>query len=191
MPVLITKNSCISLWHEKGPARSGVYPVWLSDGRDASALIERSETERIVDKALERIIGEVFPENLASVRVLDKNSFRLGGDEGRRHCERRKSDRREGVRTSSLSLFRYQFVTCAADVDDADAGVFGECAAQAGDEDLEAAGVEEVVVAPEVEEEVLHGNDFSVGTAEAAEDFGFTVGEVDGLAFREVFQRLG
>ena len=74
---MITKNSCISLWHEKGPARSGVYPVWLSDGRDASALIEQSETERIVDKALERIIGEVFPENLASVRVLDKNVFRL------------------------------------------------------------------------------------------------------------------
>ena len=27
--------------------------------------------------ALERIIGEVFPENLASARVLEKNSFRL------------------------------------------------------------------------------------------------------------------
>ena len=27
--------------------------------------------------ALERIIGEVFPENLASARVLDKNGFRL------------------------------------------------------------------------------------------------------------------
>ena len=45
------------------------------------------------------------------------------------------------------------------------------------------AGVEEVVIAPEVEEEVLHGHDFSVGAAETAEDFGFTVGEVDGLAF--------
>ena len=28
--------------------------------------------------ALERIIGEVFPENLASARVLDKNGFRMG-----------------------------------------------------------------------------------------------------------------
>ena len=28
--------------------------------------------------ALERIIGEVFPENLASARVLEKNGFRLG-----------------------------------------------------------------------------------------------------------------
>jgi RimJ/RimL family protein N-acetyltransferase len=27
--------------------------------------------------ALERIIGEVFPENLASARVLEKNGFRL------------------------------------------------------------------------------------------------------------------
>ena len=27
--------------------------------------------------ALERIVGEVFPENLASARVLDKNGFRL------------------------------------------------------------------------------------------------------------------
>ena len=27
---------------------------------------------------LERIIGEVFPENLASARVLEKNGFRLG-----------------------------------------------------------------------------------------------------------------
>jgi len=50
--------------------RSGVYPEWLSDGKDASMLIEQSEAERIADKALERIIGEVFPE-------VDKNSFRL------------------------------------------------------------------------------------------------------------------
>ena len=28
--------------------------------------------------ALERIVGEVFPENLASARVLDKNGFRMG-----------------------------------------------------------------------------------------------------------------
>ena len=48
-------------------------------------------------------------------------------------------------------LFRKQFVAGAADVDDADAGVFGEGTAQAGDEDLEAAGVEEVVIAPEDE----------------------------------------
>ena len=27
--------------------------------------------------ALERIIGEVFPENLTSARVLEKNGFRL------------------------------------------------------------------------------------------------------------------
>ena len=103
----------------------------------------------------------------------------------------REGDGCEGVQTPLLSLFRYQLIACAADVDDADAGVFGECAAQAGDEDLEAAGVEEVVVAPEVEEEVLHGHDFSVGAAEAAEDFGFAVGKVGGFTFREVFKRLG
>ena len=90
-----------------------------------------------------------------------------------------------------MKLFGNQLVSGAADIDDADAGVFGEGAAEAGDEDLETAGVEEVIVAPEVEEEVLHGHDFSVGAAEAAEDFGFAVGQVDGLAFREVFQRLG
>ena len=90
-----------------------------------------------------------------------------------------------------LSLFRNQLVARSPDIDDADAGVFGEGAAEAGDEDLEAAGVEEVVVAPEVEEEVLHGHDFSVGAAEAAEDFGFPMGQARGLAFREVFQRLG
>ena len=49
------KNSCISLWRKKGPMRSGVYPEWLSDGRDASSLIEQSEVERIADKALERL----------------------------------------------------------------------------------------------------------------------------------------
>ena len=64
-------------------------------------------------------------------------------------------------------------------------------ATEAGDEDLEAAGVEEVVVAPEVEEEVLHGYDFSVGAAEAAEDFGFAVGKARGFSFRDVFKRLG
>jgi len=45
-------------------------------------------------------------------------------------------------------LFRKQFVADASDVQDLDAGIFGEGTAQAGDEDLEAAGVEEVVVAP-------------------------------------------
>ena len=103
----------------------------------------------------------------------------------------REGDGCEGVQTPFLSLFRYQLIACSADVDDADAGVFGEGAAEAGDEDLEAAGVEEVVVAPEVEEEVLHGHDFSVGAAEAAEDFGFAVGKVGGFTFREVFKRLG
>ena len=35
-------------------------------------------------------------------------------------------------------------------------------AAEAGDEDLETAGVEEVIVAPEVQEDVLGGDDFAL-----------------------------
>ena len=46
-------------------------------------------------------------------------------------------------------LFRKQFVADASDVQDLDAGIFGEVVTEAGDEDLEAAGVEEVVIAPE------------------------------------------
>ena len=50
-----TKNCCISLWRKKDPVRSGVYPQWLSDGKDASTLIEQSEAEMIAEKALERL----------------------------------------------------------------------------------------------------------------------------------------
>ena len=75
--VYATKNGCISLWRKIGPARSGVCPEWLSDGRDASQLIKQSEAEKIADKALEQIVGQVFPENAASARVLEKNGFRL------------------------------------------------------------------------------------------------------------------
>ena len=53
------------------------------------------------------------------------------------------------------ALICNQLIPCPPDVDDADTGIFGEGAAEAGDEDLEAAGVEEVIVAPQVEEEVL------------------------------------
>ena len=53
--VAITKNSCISLWRKKSPVRSGFSPEWLSDGSDASMLIEQSEAEKMADKALERL----------------------------------------------------------------------------------------------------------------------------------------
>ena len=53
--VSTTKNSCISLWRKKGPVRSGVFPEWLPAGGDASTQIELSETERMADKALERL----------------------------------------------------------------------------------------------------------------------------------------
>lgn len=59
-------------------------------------------------------------------------------------------------------LIYNQFIAGAADVDDADAGILGEVATEAGDEDLEATGVEEVVVAPEVQEDILGGDDFAL-----------------------------
>ena len=88
-----------------------------------------------------------------------------GGDQGRGRGEGREGDGCEGVRTPSLSLFCDQLVAGAADVDDADAWVFGEGTAQAGDEDLEAAGVEEVVIAPEGQEDVLGGDDAAAAFA--------------------------
>ena len=62
-------------------------------------------------------------------------------------------------------LFRKQFVADASDVQDLDAGIFGEVVTEAGDEDLEAAGVEEVVVAPEGQEDVLGGDDAAAAFA--------------------------
>ena len=58
-----------------------------------------------------------------------------------------------------MRLFRYQFVAGSSDVQDLDTGVAGEAVAETGDKDLEAAGVEEVVVAPERQEDVLGGDD--------------------------------
>ena len=83
----------------------------------------------------------------------------------RKSQDRREGDGCEGVRTPSLSLFCDQLVAGAADVDDADVWVFGEGTAQAGDEDLEAAGVEEVVIAPEGQEDVLGGDDAAAAFA--------------------------
>ena len=79
-------------------------------------------------------------------------------------------------------LFRYQFVACAAYIDNADAGVAGEDAAEAGDENLEAAGVEEVVVAPKVQEDVLGGDDFALMLAKALEDIGFPARQDGGFS---------
>ena len=71
----------------------------------------------------------------------------------------------KGICPSSLSLFRYQLVACAANIDNADAGIAGEAVTEAGDEDLEAAGVEEVVIAPEGQEDVLGGDDVAAAFA--------------------------
>ena len=53
--VSTTKNTCITLWRKKGPVRSGVFPESLSDGKDASSLIEQSEAETMADQALEQL----------------------------------------------------------------------------------------------------------------------------------------
>ena len=58
-------------------------------------------------------------------------------------------------------------------------------ATEAGDEDLKAAGVEEVVIAPEVQEDALGGNDFALALAKALENIGFPArqdGEIVGGA---------
>jgi RimJ/RimL family protein N-acetyltransferase len=50
-------------------------PFW-SQGIGTEA-VQQICTIAFRELALERIIGEVFPENLASARVLEKNGFRL------------------------------------------------------------------------------------------------------------------
>ena len=49
---------------------------WWSKGLGAEAVRQMCGIA-FRELALERIIGEVFPENLASARVLEKNGFRL------------------------------------------------------------------------------------------------------------------
>ena len=51
-------------------------PFW-SQGIGTEA-VQRICEVAFRELALERIIGEVFPENLASARVLEKNGFRMG-----------------------------------------------------------------------------------------------------------------
>ena len=63
------------------------------------------------------------------------------------------------------SLLCYQLVACAANIDNPNAWIPREGSAEAGDEDLEAAGVEEVVVAPEGQEDVLGGDDAAAAFA--------------------------
>ena len=62
-------------------------------------------------------------------------------------------------------LFSNQFVALSSVVDDADVGIAGEAVAETGDEDLKAAGVEEVIIAPEGKEDVLGGDDVAAAFA--------------------------
>ena len=63
-----------------------------------------------------------------------------------------------------------------------ESGIFGKGAAEAGDEDLEAPGVEEIVVAPKVQEDVLGGDDFALMLAKALEDIGFPARQDGGFS---------
>ena len=63
------------------------------------------------------------------------------------------------------SLFHYQLVACSSNVQDPDAGIAGEAVTEAGDKYLEAAGVEEVVIAPEGKENALGGDDVAASFA--------------------------
>ena len=62
-------------------------------------------------------------------------------------------------------LFSNQFVALSSVVDDADVGIAGEAVAETGDEDLKAAGIEEVVFAPKEQKDVLGGNDAAAAFA--------------------------
>ena len=67
----------------------------------------------------------------------------------------RESNGCERVSPGSLSLFHNQFITYPPDVYDPNARVLGEAVTETSDKYLEAAGVEEVVIAPEGQEDVL------------------------------------
>ena len=74
-----------------------------------------------------------------------------------------------------------EFVTDAAHVDDADVGVTGEFVAKFGDEDVEAASVEERVVAPKFEEDVADGHHVTSVQTEAFQDFSLSMGKREDL----------
>ena len=76
----------------------------------------------------------------------------------------------------------YQFIADTSYVDDADTFIFGQFVAQFGDEYMQAALVEEGIVSPKVEQDVL-GIHYAVPVlAETVEDSGFPVGEFLGNA---------
>ena len=74
-------------------------------------------------------------------------------------------------------LFHDQFVADAAHIDDADGVVFGEFVAELCDEDMQAALVEEGVVAPKIEEDVLHIHHLIAVEAKVLQYFRFAIGE--------------
>ena len=70
-----------------------------------------------------------------------------------------------------------QFISYSAYVDDAYASVFRKFVAQLGDEDVQAAGVEETVIAPKVEQDALRADHLITVFAQPFQYFSFAVGE--------------
>lgn len=72
-------------------------------------------------------------------------------------------------------LFSNQFVSDTSHIDDAYMVVLGQFVAELGDEDVQAALVEEGVVAPKVEQDITHVHHAVAVLAKAAQDFGFAM----------------
>ncbi|MBR5661850.1 MAG: sigma-70 family RNA polymerase sigma factor [Bacteroidales bacterium] len=96
--VTATKNACISLWRKNRQGRSGEFPEWLTDYKDASASLELSETERIAEKAMERLPA-------GTQRLLQLRATGLSLDEIASITGRTKG----GVK-SSISAARHEFM---------------------------------------------------------------------------------
>ena len=69
----------------------------------------------------------------------------------------------------------YHLVPDASDIDDADVLVIRQFMAQLGDEDVEASGIEEAIIAPEFQEDVLALHDVIPILHKHTEDFGFSM----------------
>ena len=67
-----------------------------------------------------------------------------------------------------------QLIPDTTDIDDADLRVAGELVAQLSNEHVEAALVEETVIAPEVKQDALHTHHLALMLAQAAQQFRLT-----------------
>ena len=66
------------VWRSIGEIGYMILTPWWSQGIGTEAVRQICEIA-FQELALEQIIGQVFPENVASARVLEKNGFQLEG----------------------------------------------------------------------------------------------------------------